>query len=108
MDRLYSLKTLKAPKTGKTVAKWLTGIGIVFFAVLFLPWQQNIRGRGLVTALDPTNRPQTVETAIAGRIVKWHIREGQYVHRGDTLLTLAEIKEKFFDPDLLKRLSEQI
>lgn len=107
-DRLYSLKTLKAPKTGKTVAKWLTGIGIVFFAVLFLPWQQNIRGRGLVTALDPTNRPQTVETAIAGRIVKWHIREGQYVHRGDTLLTLAEIKEKFFDPDLLKRLSEQI
>lgn len=108
MDRLYSLKTLKAPKTGKTVAKWLIGIGIVFFAVLFLPWQQNIRGRGLVTALDPTNRPQTVETAIAGRIVKWHIREGQYVHRGDTLLTLAEIKEKFFDPDLLKRLSEQI
>jgi len=107
-DRLYSLKTLKAPKTGKVVAKWLTGLGIVFFAVLFLPWQQNIRGRGLVTALDPTNRPQTVETAIAGRIVKWHIREGQYVHRGDTLLTLAEIKEKFFDPDLLKRLSEQI
>lgn len=107
-DRLYSLKTLKAPKTGKTVAKWLTGIGIVFFVVLFLPWQQNIRGRGKVTALDPANRPQTVESAIPGRIQQWHVREGQYVHRGDTLLTLSEIKEKFFDPQLLQRLREQI
>lgn len=107
-DRLYSLKTLKAPKTGKTVAKWLTGIGMVFFVVLFLPWQQNIRGRGKVTALDPANRPQTVESAIPGRIQQWHIREGQYVHRGDTLLTLSEIKEKFFDPQLLQRLKEQI
>lgn len=62
----------------------------------------------MITALDPSNRPQTVETAIPGRIVKWHVREGQYVNKGDTLLTLAEIKEKFFDPDLLKRLSEQI
>lgn len=107
-DRLYSLKTLKAPKTGKTIAKWLTGIGMVFFVVLFLPWQQNIRGRGKVTALDPANRPQTVESAIPGRIQQWHIREGQYVHRGDTLLTLSEIKEKFFDPQLLQRLKEQI
>lgn len=107
-DRLYSLKTLKAPRSGRIVARWLAALAFVFFIVLFLPWQQNIRGRGLITALDPSNRPQTVETAIPGRIVKWHVREGQYVNKGDTLLTLAEIKEKFFDPDLLKRLSEQI
>ncbi|MFN5168200.1 MAG: HlyD family secretion protein [Cyclobacteriaceae bacterium] len=107
-DRLYSLKTLKAPKSGKTVAKWLAVLGFVFFLVLFLPWQQNIRGRGKVTALDPSNRPQTVETAIPGRIQKWNVREGQYVHKGDTLLVLSEIKDKFFDPNLLLRLREQI
>jgi multidrug resistance efflux pump len=107
-DRLYSLKTLKAPKSGKTVAKWLAALGFVFFLVLFLPWQQNIRGRGKVTALDPSNRPQTVETAIPGRIQKWNVREGQYVHKGDTLLVLSEIKDKFFDPNLLLRLREQI
>lgn len=107
-ERLYSLKTLKAPKTGKIVAKWLAGLGIGFFIMLFLPWQQNIRGRGKVTALDPSNRPQTVETAIAGRIHHWKIREGQYVHKGDTLLVLSEIKDKFFDPNLLLRLREQV
>jgi multidrug resistance efflux pump len=107
-DRLYSLKALRTPEAGKTLARWLMLIGAVFFILLFLPWQQNIRGRGIVTALDPANRPQTVESAIAGRIQKWYVREGEFVSKGDTILTLSEIKEKYFDPQLLKRLQEQI
>lgn len=83
-------------------------MGILLLIILFLPWQQNIRGRGLVTALDPSHRPQTVETAIPGRIQKWHIKEGQFVNQGDTILSLTEIKEKYFDPQLLMRLSQQI
>lgn len=108
MDRLYSLRVLKTPKAGKILAWWLLGIGIIFFVILFLPWQQNIRGRGVVTALDPSHRPQTIETAIPGRIQKWHIREGQYVNKGDTILSLSEIKEKYFDPQFLSRLTQQI
>ncbi len=81
---------------------------ILFICTIFLPWQQNIRGNGAITALDPSNRPQTIETAIAGRIQKWHVREGQYVSKGDTIITIAEIKEKYFDPKLLQRLREQI
>lgn len=107
-DRLYSLKALKTPSAGKTLARWLLGMGVAFLIVLFLPWQQNIRGRGSLTALSPANRPQTVESAIPGRIQKWHVREGQYVNKGDTILTLSEIKEKYFDPQLLTRLSEQV
>lgn len=107
-ERLYSLKALKTPTAGKTMARWLMGMGLVFLIVLFLPWQQNIRGRGTLTALSPANRPQTVESAIPGRIQKWHIREGQYVNKGDTILTLSEIKEKYFDPELLLRLREQL
>jgi multidrug efflux pump subunit AcrA (membrane-fusion protein) len=107
-DRLYSLKALKTPTAGKTLARWLAGMGIVFMIILFLPWQQNIRGRGTLTALSPANRPQTVESAIPGRIQRWHVREGQYVNRGDTILTLSEIKEKYFDPELLTRLKEQV
>lgn len=107
-DRLYSLKALKTPSAGKTLARWLLGMGVVFLIVLFLPWQQNIRGRGTLTALSPANRPQTVESAIPGRIQKWHVREGQFVDKGDTILTLSEIKEKYFDPQLLTRLSEQV
>lgn len=108
MDRLYSLQVLKTPKAGKILAWWLLGIGIIFFVILFLPWQQNIRGRGVLTALDPSHRPQTIETAIPGRIKKWHIMEGQFVNKGDTILSLSEIKEKYFDPKLLMRLREQI
>ncbi len=107
-DRLYSLKALKSPRAGKVLARWLFTMGILLLIILFLPWQQNIRGRGLVTALDPSHRPQTVETAIPGRIQKWHIKEGQFVNQGDTILSLTEIKEKYFDPQLLMRLSQQI
>ena len=105
---LYTLQTLKTPGTGRILAKWLMGLFGVFFIVLFLPWQQNIRGKGKVTAFTPGNRPQSVESAIAGRISNWNIREGQFVNLGDTILTLSEIKDKYFDPELLTRLNEQV
>jgi multidrug resistance efflux pump len=107
-DRLYSLRSLNTPKAGKLLAKWLMAIGIIFFIILFMPWQQNIRGKGKVTALSPSNRPQTVETVIAGRIQSWKVLEGQYVEKGDTIAIISEVKEKYFDPDLLKRLREVI
>ncbi|MBL7857265.1 MAG: HlyD family efflux transporter periplasmic adaptor subunit [Cyclobacteriaceae bacterium] len=107
-DKLYSLRALKAPHVAKVLARWLIGIIIVFSIILFLPWQQNIRGYGAVTAFDPSHRPQTIESIIAGRIQRWHIREGQFVKKGDTILTLTEIKEKYFDPKFLERLREQI
>lgn len=105
---LYTLKTLKTPDAGAILAKWLMGSMAVFFIVLFLPWQQNIRGNGKVTAFTPEHRPQSIESAIAGRIASWKIREGQFVNNGDTILTLSEIKEKYFDPQLLTRLKEQL
>jgi multidrug resistance efflux pump len=107
-DKLYSLRALKTPNAGKTLAHWLLGIGILFAIILFLPWQQNIRGGGRVTAFNPANRPQTVESVIAGQIQKWYVREGEYVNVGDTIITIREVKEKYFDPKLLQRLSEQI
>lgn len=107
-DRLYSLRALQTPKAGKMLARWLMFLGVIFFIVLFLPWQQNIRGRGELTALSPAHRPQTIETAIPGRIRQWHIKEGQFVNKGDTILSLSEIKEKYFDPQLLTRLTQQI
>jgi len=107
-DKLYALRSLKSPRAGRTLAHWMIGIFLAFLIILFLPWQQNIRGGGQVTQLNPANRPQTIETAIAGRIVKWYVQEGEFVSKGDTILTLAEIKENFFDPQLLTRLREQI
>ncbi|MEP0986735.1 HlyD family efflux transporter periplasmic adaptor subunit [Ekhidna sp.] len=105
---LYSLRTLKTPGVGRTVAKVLIVITLIFIIFLFLPWQQNIRGKGKLTALKPKNRPQMVQSAIAGRISSWNIIEGEYVNDGDTLLTITEIKDKFFDPNLIFRMEEQL
>lgn len=107
-DKLYSLRALKSPPFGKILAGWLTGMGVIFFLILFLPWQQNIRGGGKVTAFNPVNRPQTIETIIGGRIQKWFVVEGQRVQKGDTIITLSEVKEKYLDPQFLLRLREQI
>ncbi|MEL6560880.1 MAG: HlyD family efflux transporter periplasmic adaptor subunit [Bacteroidota bacterium] len=105
---LYTLKILKTPSAGRMLARWLMGLFIVFFIMLFMPWQQNIRGKGYITAFTPGNRPQSIESTIAGRIAGWKVREGQFVEKGDTILTLTEIKDKFFDPELLQRLKEQV
>lgn len=107
-SQLYSLRTLKTPGLGRSVAKVLMVITFIFIATLFLPWQQNIRGNGRLTALNPANRPQMIESAISGRVVSWHINEGDYVNKGDTILIISEIKDKFFDPDLILRMTEQL
>ena len=106
-DNLYSLRALKTPSAGFILARWLMAIGIVLIIFLFLPWQQNIRGTGKVTALSPAHRPQSVQAVIAGQIQRWHVREGQFVHKGDTIVTIREVKEKYFDPELLPRLQEK-
>lgn len=107
-DRLYSLRALKAPRAGKILARWLLSLILIFLVIVFLPWQQNVRGTGRVTALNPMNRPQSVQSVIAGQIQRWHIKEGQFVKKGDTIITISEVKEKYFDPKFLIRLREQI
>ncbi|HZG26429.1 MAG TPA: HlyD family efflux transporter periplasmic adaptor subunit, partial [Chitinophagaceae bacterium] len=61
-----------------------------------------------VTTLRQEHRPQQINTIIAGRVDKWHVKEGDYVQKGDTILLLSEIKEDYLDPNLLVRTGEQI
>ncbi|TDB64563.1 HlyD family secretion protein [Arundinibacter roseus] len=106
--RLHALSTLSSPKTARTFAKWIQGIVLALILILFLPWQQNISGTGSVTALDPEGRPQTIQNIIGGRIEKWYVQEGAFVEEGDTLLVISEVKDEYFDPEILKRYQEQI
>jgi multidrug efflux pump subunit AcrA (membrane-fusion protein) len=75
---------------------------------MFLPWQQNINGKGDITALTPKDRPQNIQNIIAGRIEKWLVKEGDFVEKGDTILVISEIKDDYFDKNLSKRLQEQL
>jgi multidrug efflux pump subunit AcrA (membrane-fusion protein) len=99
---------LLEPKGARLLARVLVAVGVIFLIILFLPWRQTIEGTGTLTTLRPQDRPQTVQNAIAGRIEHWAVREGQLVKRGDTLLTISEIKDEYFDPNLPERLREQL
>lgn len=87
---------------------WGAGLLVFLIVILFLPWTQNIRARGSVTTRRQEQRPQEVNTIIGGRIVKWYVKEGDYVKKGDTLVQLAEIKDNYLDPKLLERTKEQL
>ncbi len=81
---------------------------IVTVLCLFLPWTQNIRSKGYVTTRSPQQRPQSIQSVIAGRIHKWYVQEGDYVNAGDTIVYITEVKSEYFDPELLARTAEQI
>lgn len=87
---------------------WAYGLLIGFLVLLFLPWTQTIRAKGTVIALRQEQRPQQINTVIAGRIVRWHVKEGDFVKAGDTLAQLSEVKDGYLDPQLLDRTREQI
>lgn len=90
------------------VRYWFYGIMLFLVIILFLPWTQNIKAKGAVTTLYQEQRPQDIHSPIPGRIVKWYVKEGDLVMKGDTLLQIAEIKEDYLDPNLVGRTRQQL
>jgi multidrug resistance efflux pump len=88
--------------------KVLIGMLLMGFITLFLPWTQNIRSKGYVTALRPDQRPQTVHSILAGRVEAWYVSEGDFVAKGDTILRISEVKDEYFDSLLLPRAQMQV
>ncbi len=95
-------------KASKVFSKLLLISFGVLLVALFLPWTQNIKSKGYLTTLRPDQRPQTINSIIAGKIDKWYVKEGDLVKKGDTILFLSEIKDEYLDPNLLSRTEEQI
>jgi multidrug efflux pump subunit AcrA (membrane-fusion protein) len=90
-DTLYSAKLLRSSTSHRTFCRWMAGLLLVALVAMFLPWQQNVRGDGAVTALRPEDRPQTVPSLIDGRIERWYVQEGQYVTKGTPLVQISEV-----------------
>jgi multidrug resistance efflux pump len=100
-------KIYRADKTSN-VRYWFYGILLFLIILMFLPWTQNINSSGTVTTLYQSQRPQQINSIIPGRIVKWWVKEGDFVKRGDTILQLADIKDDYLDPNLVERTQEQL
>lgn len=105
---LYAMELVRIPRLAHTLTWWCAGLFLLLILSTCLPWTQNISTQGKLTSLNPQDRPQTIHATIAGRIEEWQIQEGQEIKKGDTILRLSETKEKYFDPELLERMNEQI
>ncbi|MCA9767511.1 MAG: HlyD family efflux transporter periplasmic adaptor subunit, partial [Gemmatimonadetes bacterium] len=105
---LHAPTLLSTPRYHRVVRRWVIGIFAVVVVILFLPWQQFVRGNGVVTALAPADRPQAANAVVGGRIVAWHVAEGDLVRAGDLLVTLEEAKQEYLDPLTADRLSAQV
>ena len=88
---------------------WMIVGSLMLLAIgFFLPWTQNISAKGYVTTRSPEQRPQAIQSVLAGRIEKWYVQEGDYVTKGDTIVHISEVKSEYFDPNLVERTSEQL
>lgn len=108
IDKFASGKKVFFRRDHKYFNRFLISFSTVLFITLFLPWTQNVRGRGKVTTLRLDQRPQTINSPIPGRIEKWFVREGDSVKKGDTIVFISEIKIEYSDPDLIPRTELQI
>jgi multidrug resistance efflux pump len=108
IDQYSTVKSLANRPHYKILNKIIIYVSLIGVIILFLPWTQNISGSGAVTTLKPNQRPQTIQSAIAGRIEKWYVQEGDFVKKGDTILFISEIKEDYFDPNLVKNTKSQV
>jgi len=95
---------LKTPTYARRLTRLLAWLIVILpLLMLFLPWLQNIQGIGTLTAFQPTDRTQTINSPIDGLVAKWHITEGSKVKAGDLLLEIRDV-----DPNFSKRLQEQL
>src|SRR5690606_1926672 len=107
-DESKSLIMTLPLKESRRNIRLLSGLLIVAFVMLFLPWTQNIRSKVYVTALRPDHRPQTIHSIFAGRIGAWYVAEGDFGSKGDTILNISEVKDGYFDSLLLPRTQMQV
>jgi len=103
-----SLKSIYRFDKNSKIGYWLLGLLLFFVIILLLPWTQNISSTGNVTTLYQDQRPQQINTVIPGKIVKWYIKEGDIIKKGDTIIQLADTKDDYLDPDLVERTRDQL
>lgn len=100
---LPAMKLVRQANTVRVLAWQLVILLIVLPAFLLLaPWQQNVTGTGRVSAVNPMERQQVVDTPVEGRVVKWMVAEGTRVKEGDPIVELSDI-----DPGIMSRLTQE-
>ncbi len=107
LDQQAKLSVLRMVGTSSRIVRLayylIAGLLIATVAILFIPWQQTLRGRGRVVAFNPVDRQFNIESSIVGRVVAIHVVEGTKVKEGDVLFELQDN-----DPDFRQNMMTQV
>ena len=98
-----SLHHVEIQKTSKKLKRTIYVLLLLLVVIMLLPWTQNIPSTGKISTLRPEQKPQTINTVISGKVEKWFVKDGDIVKKGDTILFISEIKDDYFDPNLIDR-----
>lgn len=81
----------KTPRLAMVLG-WLMTMAFLIMpvALLFIPWQQTVKGRGQIVAFAPTERKQVITARVTGQITKWHVVEGSKVKVGDAIADIDD------------------
>ena len=107
-EKYSTLKKIENKKSGYKLKRMLFTTFFITMIAMFIPWTQNLKTYGTITTLKPHQRPQTLNAIIGGQVEEWYIQEGDLIEKGDTILRISEVKDAYFDVDLLKRTKNQI
>ncbi len=100
---LPSMRLVRYPGAISTLALMLFMLLVVMpVALLLAPWQQNVAGQGRVSAIHPSDRQQTIDSPVDGRVLRWHVVEGTKVKQGDAVVDVSDI-----DPAFLTRIVQE-
>lgn len=95
-----AMDLVRPSRASRVLARLIAGALVLVIVVLYItPWQQSALGSGRVVAYAPEERRQNLEAPIEGRVLRWYVREGSIVKKGDAIVDLSDN-----DPDILARL----
>ena len=96
----YNFTALKKVELNPIVRKvWIATFLILLFfiSILFLPWQQTVKGAGSVVAFDPTERDYVILATMDGFIEKFYVKENQFVKKGTPLFRMVDLDKTYLN-----------
>lgn len=101
---LTAFRLVPPPGNARRLSKIFGSIVLVAVVLLvFVPWVQTVSGTGKVIAFTPSERSQTVDSPLKGRVLRWLVIEGDPVQAGQPIVEIQDL-----DPDLTDRLELQV
>jgi len=95
---MYRYKVLKCIHLRPFVGYYVR-ISLVFFlvvfALMFLPWQQTVKGIGTLTAFNPVERNYKIAATIDGFIDNIYVKENQFVKKGERLFSMKDLDDTY-------------